>query len=85
MSSVLSKWAENSKEIRNLFASAIKSTPALVFIDDLEELFPEGDLETPRRVKTELLVQLNGVVNTPLAVVGATSAPWKLDSAIRRR
>ena len=38
-------------------------------------------------MKTEFLVQINGVGNdqSGVLVLGATNLPWTLDSAIRRR
>lgn len=40
-----------------------------------------------RRVKTEFLIQMQGVGNEckDLLVLGATNLPWALDSAVRRR
>jgi vacuolar protein-sorting-associated protein 4 len=40
-----------------------------------------------RRVKTEFLVQMQGVGNDSkgILVLGATNLPWSLDPAIRRR
>jgi vacuolar protein-sorting-associated protein 4 len=48
----------------------------------------EGDNESSKRVKTEFLVQMDGVGHdtaNKLLVLGATNLPWDLDPAIRRR
>lgn len=48
----------------------------------------EGDNESSKRVKTEFLVQMDGVGHESggkVLVLGATNLPWDLDPAIRRR
>ncbi|XP_027724820.1 vacuolar protein sorting-associated protein 4B isoform X2 [Vombatus ursinus] len=47
----------------------------------------ENESEAARRIKTEFLVQMQGVGvdNDGILVLGATNIPWVLDSAIRRR
>merc|ERR1712088_536208 len=47
----------------------------------------EGENDATKRVKTEFLVQMQGVGNDTdgILVLGATNIPWSLDSAIRRR
>ena len=47
----------------------------------------DGENEASRRVKTEFLVQMQGVGNddTGILVLGATNLPWVIDPAVRRR
>jgi vacuolar protein-sorting-associated protein 4 len=47
----------------------------------------DGEDEASRRVKTEFLVQMQGVGNKEgkILVLGATNFPWGLDPAMRRR
>jgi AAA+ superfamily predicted ATPase len=60
------------------------------FIDEVDSLAGtrnEGESEGSRRIKTEFLVQMNGVGHddTGVLVLGATNIPWALDNAIKRR
>jgi len=69
---------------------AREAKPAIVFIDEVDSLCgsrSEGENETSRRIKTEFLVQMNGVGTDMdgVLVLGATNVPWELDGAIRRR
>ncbi len=64
--------------------------PAIIFIDEIDSLCSsrsEGENDTTRRIKTEFLVQMQGVGkgSDGLLVLGATNVPWELDPAVRRR
>ena len=88
---IMSKWVgESEKLVRSLFQMARESKPSIIFIDEIDSLCGargEGDNESAKRVKTEFLVQMQGVGNddTGVLVLAATNLPWSLDSAIRRR
>lgn len=76
--------------VKQLFQMARESKPSIVFIDEVDSLCGtrgEGESEASRRIKTEFLVQMNGVGNddTGVLVLGATNIPWQLDNAIKRR
>ena len=76
--------------VKQLFTMARESKPAIIFIDEVDSLCGtrgEGESEASRRIKTEFLVQMNGVGNddTCVLVLGATNIPWQLDNAIKRR
>mmetsp|Transcript_58136 Transcript_58136/g.80661 ORF Transcript_58136/g.80661 Transcript_58136/m.80661 type:complete len:408 (-) Transcript_58136:58-1281(-) len=90
---LISKWqGESEKLVRNLFEMARESEGgrAIIFIDEVDSLCgsrSEGESDSLRRVKTEFLVQMDGVGKSEaqILVLGATNIPWELDAAIRRR
>ncbi|KAF9351537.1 Vacuolar protein sorting-associated protein 4 [Mortierella sp. NVP85] len=90
-SDLVSKWmGESEKLVKLLFQMARQNKPAIIFVDEVDSLCGargEGDSEASRRIKTEFLVQMNGVGNDMdgVLVLGATNIPWQLDAAIRRR
>lgn len=76
--------------VKQLFQLARENKPAIIFIDEVDSLCGtrgEGESEASRRIKTEFLVQMQGVGNDDkgILVLGATNIPWQLDPAIKRR
>ena len=76
--------------IKVLFSEARKHPASIIFIDEIDSLCSarsENENESTRRVKTEFLVQMEGLNNTGgrLLVLGATNIPWGLDQAVKRR
>lgn len=90
-SDLVSKWlGESEKLVKNLFELARQHKPSIIFIDEVDSLCSsrsDNESESARRIKTEFLVQMQGVGNDNdgILVLGATNIPWVLDSAIRRR
>ncbi|KAK7104342.1 spastin-like isoform X1 [Littorina saxatilis] len=91
-SSLTSKWVgEGEKLVRTLFVAARQLQPAIVFIDEIDSLLSErreGENEASRRLKTEFLVQFDGVSSSPedrILIMGATNRPQELDDAVLRR
>ncbi|KIY43103.1 AAA-domain-containing protein [Fistulina hepatica ATCC 64428] len=90
-SDLVSKWQGDSERlVKQLFTLARESKPAIIFIDEIDSLAGtrnEAESEGSRRIKTEFLVQMNGVGHddTGVLVLGATNIPWALDNAIKRR
>mmetsp|Transcript_20409 Transcript_20409/g.60850 ORF Transcript_20409/g.60850 Transcript_20409/m.60850 type:complete len:455 (-) Transcript_20409:64-1428(-) len=90
-SDLVSKWqGESERLVKNLFQMARKEEHAIIFIDEIDSMCgsrSEGESDATRRIKTEFLVQMQGVATRTdgLLVLGATNIPWELDPAIRRR
>lgn len=90
-SDLVSKWQGQSERlVKELFEMARERSPCIVFVDEIDSLCSarsDNESESSRRIKTEFLVQMQGVghQNDGILVVGATNIPWQLDSAIRRR
>jgi vacuolar protein-sorting-associated protein 4 len=90
-SDLVSKWqGESERLVKQMFEMARESKPSIVFIDEIDSLCTsrsEGESESSRRIKTEFLVQMDGVGSSQggVLVLGATNVPWELDPAMRRR
>ncbi|KAF2070764.1 hypothetical protein CYY_007912 [Polysphondylium violaceum] len=91
-SSLTSKYVgDGEKLVRALFAVARHFQPSIIFIDEIDSLLTSrnsNDSESARRIKTEILVQFDGVRSTQqdrILVMGATNRPGDLDDAALRR
>ena len=91
-SDLLSKWQGVSEQlVRGVFELARTKKPSIIFVDEVEALLSarsDNDTESSRRIKSEFLVQLQGIGNanqSGILFVGATNLPWSLDPAILRR
>jgi vacuolar protein-sorting-associated protein 4 len=90
---LVSKWlGDSEKLVRTLFEMARKEKPAIIFIDEIDSLCSarsDSESESARRIKTEFLVQMQGVSSGEqqdgVLMLAATNLPWNIDSAIRRR
>uniref|UniRef100_UPI00358EA393 spastin-like n=1 Tax=Myxine glutinosa TaxID=7769 RepID=UPI00358EA393 len=91
-SSLTSKYVgEGEKLVRALFAVAKELHPSIIFIDEMDSLLcerKEGEHEASRRLKTEFLMQFDGIHSNGeerVLVMGATNRPQELDEAVLRR
>ncbi|XP_019216786.1 katanin p60 ATPase-containing subunit A-like 2 isoform X1 [Oreochromis niloticus] len=93
-SSIVSKWrGDSEKLVRVLFELARYHAPSTIFLDELESVMGQrgssmgGEHEGSRRMKTELLVQMDGLARSDdlVFVLAASNLPWELDHAMLRR
>lgn len=106
-SGLTSKWVgESEKLMRSLFRAARRMGPSIVFLDELDSVLSartgggdgggkNAEHEASRRLKTEFLVQTDGVVQRDdgggndhqqrVLVLGCSNRPWDLDEAVLRR
>jgi len=81
-------YGEAESRLRSLFEKAGKSSPCLVFIDEIDSLAPdrskvEGEVE--KRLVAQLLSLMDGFAKTQgVIVLAATNRPDHLDPALRR-
>ncbi|OUZ99488.1 AAA+ ATPase domain [Macleaya cordata] len=91
-SSLTSKWVgEAEKLVRTLFMVAISRQPSVIFMDEIDSIMSTrlaNENDASRRLKSEFLIQFDGVTSNPddlVIVIGATNKPQELDDAVLRR
>lgn len=81
---------EGEKLMRALFQIAADRAPTVIFFDEIDSLLSArstSEHEASKRMKTEFLVQLDGVGSGKenILVLAATNRPFDLDTAALRR
>ena len=92
-SSIVSKWrGDSEKLVRVLFELARHHAPSTIFVDEIDSIMSSRDgggqeHEGSRRMKTELLIQMDGLTasNDQVFLLAASNLPWDLDAALLRR
>jgi transitional endoplasmic reticulum ATPase len=83
-----SAYGESERRLREVFEEAAKSSPAIIFIDEIDSIAPKrGQVqgETEKRLVAQLLTLLDGLEpRQNLVVIAATNRPEAIDEALRR-
>jgi spastin len=84
-------FGDSEKLVQTLFSIAAERQPSVIFIDEIDSILgarSSEEQEASRRLKTEFLVQFDGVrtrQEDKVIVIGATNRPFDLDEAVLRR
>ena len=94
-SSIVSKYrGDSEKLVRVLFDLARHHAPSTIFIDEIDSIMSQrggggggAEHEGSRRMKTEVLIQMDGLAKTEglVFVLAASNLPWEHDMALLRR
>jgi len=81
-------YGESEARLREIFETAQRRAPAIIFIDEIDAIAPKrteviGDVE--KRIVAQLLALMDGLKNRgQVIVIGATNVPDMVDPALRR-
>ena len=81
-------YGESEARLREIFETAQRRAPAIIFIDEIDAIAPKrtdviGDVE--KRIVAQLLALMDGLKSRgEVIVIGATNVPEMVDPALRR-
>lgn len=86
---IMTKYVGEAEEkIRNIFSTAQKNSPAVIFIDEIDAIASKRETmvnDVEKRVVAQLLSCMDGIGDRgEVVVIGATNRQADIDSALRR-
>lgn len=90
LNDILDMWIGNSeKNLHEVFELARRNTPCVLFFDEIDALgASRNDMKqsSGKHLINQFLQELDGMENNNegILIIGATNAPWHLDTAFRR-
>ncbi|MET1101648.1 MAG: CDC48 family AAA ATPase, partial [Pyrodictiaceae archaeon] len=86
---IMSKYyGESEQRLREIFETAKKNAPAIIFIDEIDAIAPKREEvtgEVEKRVVAQLLTLMDGLKGRgKVIVIAATNRPDAIDPALRR-
>lgn len=91
MYAALTQFGEGEKLVKEMFRLAKELQPSIVFVDEIDSILSErsgNEHDASRRIKTEFLVQfdgMSGLQSDRVLVLAATNRPQDIDEAALRR
>lgn len=83
-----SAYGESERRLREVFEEAARSSPSIVFIDEIDSIAPKRSQSTgeaEKRLVAQLLTLMDGLhARSHIVVIAATNRPDALDEALRR-
>ena len=83
-----SGYGESERALREVFENAGKSSPSIIFIDEIDSIAPKRSQvhgETEKRLVAQLLTLMDGLsARANVVVIAATNRPEAIDEALRR-
>ena len=83
-----SAYGESERRLREVFEEAARSSPSIIFIDEIDSIAPKRSQsagEAEKRLVAQLLTLMDGLqARSHIVVIAATNRPDALDEALRR-